>query len=245
VYVLELASTSRVPPPQSALVPNTPSSPPQPTSHRKIHQDRRTAARPGRLYNPELDPIPQPTMHREPDVNSHVSSSAPTPALHRRNPPSHQQHLRPPPPQRQLFDPRNDDPMRFSVLNRAVRQVPPAPPFGGYVSASSTSMSAAQSLGSNFTLNSGTTSSSASSPNSPAGNRSDAGGATAFLTQSKRSTASSSSLRLRSLNRRTSMKMPTWTVSRLSTTLSSTDGPHELPYTKGKQPNLHSAAHGS
>lgn len=59
------------------------------------------------------------------------------------------------------------------------------PPSGGYISASATSVSDAQSMGSTFSLTSGTTSSSASGPYSPAHSR-DLGGTRLWLDQMKR-----------------------------------------------------------
>ncbi|KAG8969236.1 hypothetical protein FRC03_003761 [Tulasnella sp. 419] len=137
----------------------------------------------GRLFNHHYDnPYPPSRnrgmlQHREPDQLSEASSTPPITRRHPASPPQPQQ------PQRQLFDPRKDDPVRFSVLNR--NKQPPPPPVGGYVSASSTSMSDTQSLGSNFTLTSATTSSSASNPQSPA-TREDASGTTIYINQLKR-----------------------------------------------------------
>ncbi|KAG9010468.1 hypothetical protein FRB94_010431 [Tulasnella sp. JGI-2019a] len=154
----------------------------------------------GRLYNPNSDsPLPhqqhRQMHHRQSDAMSDTSSSA----EHVRRPQITHHHYPtdklqysshgsaappPPPPARQLFDPRKDDPMRFSLLTRNPAK-PSGPPSGGYLSASATSMSDAQSLGSNFSLTSGTTSSSISGPYSPANGR-DLGGSRLWLDQVKR-----------------------------------------------------------
>ncbi|KAG8865920.1 hypothetical protein FRC20_009286 [Serendipita sp. 405] len=79
---------------------------PQETSPRRSsassqHQQMRSR----NLFNPESDPIPviRPRQPQEP-----VSPQS--------------QHAQPQPPQRQLFDPRRDDPMRFAVLNNQAQQ---------------------------------------------------------------------------------------------------------------------------
>ncbi|KAG8982928.1 hypothetical protein FRB90_006455, partial [Tulasnella sp. 427] len=157
---------------------------------------------PGRLFNPNTDPIPsRRTPHhlhpRDVDVDSDASSGVgpSSRATHRRraHPPpppppaalpssssSPPQHSQPQP--RQLFDPRHDDPIRFGVLTRGA---PAKPPSGGYISASATSLSDAQSMGSSLTLNSNTTSSSASNPYSP-GKSKDLGGNRFWYEQMKR-----------------------------------------------------------
>ncbi|KIO34730.1 hypothetical protein M407DRAFT_63790 [Tulasnella calospora MUT 4182] len=169
---------------------------------------------PGRLFNPNTDPIPSRSsrahhhqLHRDnievdSDASSGVgpSSRAAThgrrraaAAAHPPPPPQaaqqstsspHQQLPQQPPPTRQLFDPRHDDPLRFHALTRGAG-VPSKPPSGGYISASATSASDAQSLGSNLTLTSNTTSSSASNPYSP-GNSRDLGGNRLWYEQMKR-----------------------------------------------------------
>ncbi|KAG8897986.1 hypothetical protein FRB99_007736 [Tulasnella sp. 403] len=191
-------STSQLPPPQHLpLPPSTPPSPP----HRRPNQmrdpspdefDRRNPNVPrpqGRLYNPHSDTIPRRQIHREPDVDSDTSSAVGQRSNRRRIPqlpPTHAPPSQPiSQPHRLLFDPRRDDPVRFSVLNRTVPKPPTGPPSGGYISASSTSVSDAQSLGSNYTLTSGTTSSSASNPYSPAHSR-ELGGNRLWLEQMKR-----------------------------------------------------------
>ncbi|KAG6333998.1 hypothetical protein ID866_5081 [Astraeus odoratus] len=114
---------------------------------------------PGRLYNPDADPIP---MRRttEPEAISDATSSSYAPrnapvSSHQRDPHSHQR----------LFDHRKDDPVRFSVLARPPVTGKPTPvsqPSGDYISASSTS-SYAPSITSSFTLSSGTTDNSSAS----------------------------------------------------------------------------------
>lgn len=129
------------------------------TSPRPHHHIKQTQQ--GKLFNPNTDPIP---MRRtaEPESISDVTSSSSPP----RNPPT--SHQRDPPANRQLFDHRKDDPVRFavSVLARPSStggRPPPTPKSSGdYVSASSTS-SYAHSLTSSFTLSSGTTDNSSAS----------------------------------------------------------------------------------
>ncbi|KAG8931073.1 hypothetical protein FRC01_001890 [Tulasnella sp. 417] len=168
---------------------------------------------PGRLFNPDTDPIPSrrtahhhhQLLHRDVDVDSDASSGvgpSSRAATHRRRahppPPPPQaaaQHLpssshpplppqHPPQPTRQLFDSKHDDPLRFYALTRGAG-VPAKPPSGGYISASATSVSDAQSMGSSLTLTSNTTSSSASNPYSP-GNSRDLGGNRLWYEQMKR-----------------------------------------------------------
>jgi protein SMG6 len=90
-------------------------------------------------------------------------------------------------PQRQLFDPRKDDPVRFqtSVFSR------PTPVSKGsvdtFVSASSTSASSyAHSIGSSFTLTSNSTGTSGSSSGSPNAPREEGEGGNAFVFQLKK-----------------------------------------------------------
>ncbi|KAG8857607.1 hypothetical protein FRB96_005625 [Tulasnella sp. 330] len=195
------------PPPPPPLPTFTKTRSPRPPSPDDF--DRRTrlptndAPRPqGRLYNPNSDsPSQQRQMHhRQSDAMSEASSSAdhvrrPHPLQLHHHPPtnklqhSHLSHggassLPPPSQPRQLFNPRTDDPMRFNLLTRTTVK-PSGPPSGGYLSASATSMSDAQSIGSNFSLTSGTTSSSASGPYSPHNGR-DLGGSRLWLDQVKR-----------------------------------------------------------
>jgi protein SMG6 len=96
----------------------------------------------GKLFNPETDPIPLRTA--EPESMSESDSYAPRGGN----------------AQRQLFNHRKDDPVRFSVLARpsAAGRPPPTPKSSGeYISASSTSSYAQSSLSSTFTLSSNTT----------------------------------------------------------------------------------------
>lgn len=100
-----------------------------------------------RLFNPDIDPIPT-RLTVEPETISESDSYAPRGSQS----------------QRQLFNPRKDDPVRFSVLTRPSgthdnRPPPQSQSSADYVSASSTS-SYAQS---NFTLSSTTDGSSAGS----------------------------------------------------------------------------------
>ncbi|KAG1754234.1 hypothetical protein EDB19DRAFT_1665358 [Suillus lakei] len=152
----------------------------------------------GKLFNPNTDPIP---MRRttEPESISDVTSSSSPP---RNTPTSHQ---RDPPANRQLFDHRKDDPVRFavSVLARPSStggRPPPTPKSSGdYVSASSTS-SYAHSMTSSFTLSSGTTdNSSASSALFDSKPREDPSN-NAFAVQLKRLYRSISTLETKILN---------------------------------------------
>lgn len=94
-----------------------------------------------KLFNPETDPIPLRTA--EPESMSESDSYAPRGGN----------------AQRQLFNHRKDDPVRFSVLARpsAGRPTPTPKSSGEYISASSTSSYAHSSLSSSFTLSSNTT----------------------------------------------------------------------------------------
>lgn len=115
----------------------------------------------GKLFNPDVDPIP---MRRtaEPESISDTASSSYAP---RNILPSQDRgathHGR-------LFDHKKDDPVRFHVLARPPpvsgnRQAPTPKSSGEYVSASSTSSYAHSITSSSFTLNSTTDGSSASS----------------------------------------------------------------------------------
>ena len=98
----------------------------------------------------------------------------------------------PPPRQHHLYDPRREDPIRFTVLTRSgpapgssqlppylpLKHLYPSPPLSEYVSASATSLSDAQTLASN------TPSSSASNPYSPASGK-ELGGKARWLEQMK------------------------------------------------------------
>lgn len=129
------------------------------TSPRPHHHIKQTQQ--GKLFNPNTDPIPMRRTAEPESISDTTSSSSPP-----RNPPT--SHQRDPPANRQLFDHRKDDPVRFavSVLTRPSStggRPPPTPKSSGdYVSASSTS-SYAHSLTSSFTLSSGTTDNSSAS----------------------------------------------------------------------------------
>ncbi|KAG1891533.1 hypothetical protein F4604DRAFT_1706903 [Suillus subluteus] len=129
------------------------------TSPRPHHHTKQTQQ--GKLFNPNTDPIPMRRTAEPESISDATSSSSPP-----RNPPT--SHQRDPPANRQLFDHRKDDPVRFavSVLARPSStggRPPPTPKSSGdYVSASSTS-SYAHSLTSSFTLSSGTTDNSSAS----------------------------------------------------------------------------------
>lgn len=166
------------------------------TSPRPHHHAKQTQQ--GKLFNPNTDPIP---MRRttEPESISDITSSSSPP----RN--TLTSHQREPPANRQLFDHRKDDPVRFavSVMARPSSnggRPPPTPKSSGdYVSASSTS-SYAHSLTSSFTLSSGTTdNSSASSALFDSKPREDAGN-NAFAVQLKKLYRNISALETRILN---------------------------------------------
>ncbi|KII88741.1 hypothetical protein PLICRDRAFT_176290 [Plicaturopsis crispa FD-325 SS-3] len=104
-----------------------------------------------KLYNPEKDAIPM-RHTAEPESISDVTSSS-----YARSRPD---------AQRQLFDHRKDDPVRFSVLARPNANGRPSPTpksSGEYVSNSSTSSYAHSITSSNFTLSSNTTDGSSAS----------------------------------------------------------------------------------
>ena len=104
-----------------------------------------------KLFNPSTDPIPmRHTTEPEPIFDS-------TSRSHRDR--DHNRDTLP----RQLFDPRKDDPVRFSVLARPSRDRPVSKSSGDYISASSTSSYANSVASSAFTLSSTTDGSSASS----------------------------------------------------------------------------------
>lgn len=120
------------------------------TSPRQAHATGKN----GKLYNPQTDPIP---MRRtaDPEVISDATSSSYAPRGTAANAPAHQ---------RQLFDHRKDDPVRFSVLARPSSRPTPTPKSSvGYVSASSTSSYAPSIASSSFTLSSNTTDNSSAS----------------------------------------------------------------------------------
>ncbi|KAH9483736.1 Telomerase-binding protein EST1A [Psilocybe cubensis] len=133
------------------------------------HQSAHKQSSSSKLFNPDTDPIP---MRRtaEPEVmsdatgssnaNVYASRATPSGGLNHREERGHAN--------RQLFDHRKDDPVRFSVLARPQhvtngRPSPTPKSSGDYVSASSTSSYAASLSSSAFTLSSTTDGSSASS----------------------------------------------------------------------------------
>ncbi|KAH9853995.1 hypothetical protein C2E23DRAFT_727275 [Lenzites betulinus] len=147
-------------------------------SPRASHARPAANGSPGKLYNPNTDPVRRPAMTAEPEVMSDGASSSHSPrAVPARIPPS-QPSRGPTDAHRQLFDPRKHDAVLFAAQHR---QHGPAPPpsgsssvgrptptpksSGDWVSASSTSsVSYAQStVSSNFTLSSATTDSSSAS----------------------------------------------------------------------------------
>ena len=130
------------------------------TSPRQTHASGKNS----KLYNPQTDPIP---MRRTADheVISDATSSSYAPRGSPANPPAHQRDV--PTQQRQLFDHRKDDPVRFSVLARpssnSGRPTPTPKSSMDYVSASSTSSYAHSIASSSFTLSSNTTDNSSAS----------------------------------------------------------------------------------
>jgi protein SMG6 len=146
------------------VVVSRPEADPEDFSRRlKISSPSRPQKQPqqGKLFNPYTDPVPMKRT-AEPEAISDVTSSSSPP----RNTPT--SHHRDQPTNRQLFDHRKDDPVRFavSVLARPSsnggRPTPTPKSSGDYVSASSTS-SYAHSMTSSFTLSSGTTDNSSAS----------------------------------------------------------------------------------
>lgn len=115
----------------------------------------------GKLYNPEVDPIPTMRRTAEPELLSDNGSSSYAPRNAAPSQDRGQHHGR-------LFDHKRDDPVRFHVLARpnpsnGNRPTPTPKSSGEYVSASSTSSYAHSITSSNFTLSSTTDGSSASS----------------------------------------------------------------------------------
>lgn len=147
-------------------------------SPRASHARPAANGSPGKLYNPNTDPVRRPAMTAEPEVMSDGASSSHSPrAVPARIPPS-QPSRGPTDAHRQLFDPRKHDAVLFAAQHRQHGPVPqpsgsssvgrptPTPKSSGdWVSASSTSsVSYAQStVSSNFTLSSATTDSSSAS----------------------------------------------------------------------------------
>ena len=159
------------------------------SSPRAAHARPAANGSPGKLYNPNADPVRRPIMTAEPDAMSDAASSssprAMPPRIHQASRHAGDQH-------RQLFDPRKHDAVLFSAQNRqhgagapvvgspSTGRQPPTPKSSGdWVSASSTSSAsyAHSTISSNFTLSSATDSSSASSAlfdsSNPAGRRSE------------------------------------------------------------------------
>ena len=138
------------------------------SSKRPAHTSPRTAhssAKNNKLFNPQTDLIPM-RHTAEPESISDATSSSYAPRGMSINPsgPLREASAH----QRQLFDHRKDDPVRFSVLPRPSstngnRPVPTPKSSADYVSASSTSSYAHSQVSSNFTLSSNTTDGSSAS----------------------------------------------------------------------------------
>ena len=158
-------------------------------SPRATHTRPAANGSPGKLYDPNADPVRRPLITVEPDTMSDAASSssprAMPPRIHQASRDARDQH-------RQLFDPRKHDAVLFSAQNRqhstsapmvgspSTGRQPPMPKSSGdWVSASSTSSAsyAHSTISSNFTLSSATDSSSASSvlfdSSNPTGRRSE------------------------------------------------------------------------
>ncbi|KAI0362699.1 hypothetical protein OH77DRAFT_1529844 [Trametes cingulata] len=147
-------------------------------SPRASHARPAANGSPGKLYNPNTDPIRRTAITAEPEAMSDGASSSHSPrAVPARLPPS-QPSRGMPDAHRQLFDPRKHDAIHFSSQHRqhgsaaplngspSLGRPPPTPKSSGdWVSASSTSsVSYAHStISSNFTLSSATTDSSSAS----------------------------------------------------------------------------------
>ncbi|KAI0371731.1 hypothetical protein BV20DRAFT_978724 [Pilatotrama ljubarskyi] len=147
-------------------------------SPRASHARPAANGSPGKLYNPNTDPIRRTAVTAEPESMSDGASSSHSPrAVPARIPPA-QPSRGVPDAHRQLFDPRKHDAVLFSSQNRqhgptapvtgspSAGRPPPTPKSSGdWVSASSTSsVSYAHStISSNFTLSSATTDSSSAS----------------------------------------------------------------------------------
>ena len=158
-----------------------------PSSPRAAHARPAANGSPGKLYNPNADPIRRPVITAEPDAMSDAASSSHSP---RAMPPRIHQATRNVGDQhRQLFDPRKHDAVLFSTQqsrhhaspmngpSSAPRQTPTPKSSGDWVSASSTSSAsyAASTISSSFTLSSATDSSASSAlfDSNPAGRRSE------------------------------------------------------------------------
>ncbi|KAI0721532.1 hypothetical protein C8T65DRAFT_705109 [Cerioporus squamosus] len=164
-----------------------------PNSPRTAHARPAANGSPGKLYNPNTDPIRRPAITSEPETMSDGASSSHSPrAIQSRIlQPAHPSRGVPD-SHRQLFDPRKHDAVLFSSQNRhnggtgslgnspsTGRPTPTPKSSGDWVSASSTSSAsyAHSTISSSFTLSSATDSSSASSAlfdsSNPAGRRSE------------------------------------------------------------------------
>ncbi|KDQ59481.1 hypothetical protein JAAARDRAFT_126988 [Jaapia argillacea MUCL 33604] len=115
---------------------------------------------PRKLFNPETDPIPMRRTAEPESISDTLSSSSYVHAKHARGSPNSRDQAS----NRQLFDHRKDDPVRFSVFARPAagpvpsgRPTPTPKSSGDYVSASSTSSYAHSLASSSFTLSSSTT----------------------------------------------------------------------------------------
>ncbi|KAI8998858.1 hypothetical protein BD414DRAFT_476257 [Trametes punicea] len=147
-------------------------------SPRASHARPAANGSPGKLYNPNTDPIRRTVITTEPEAMSDGASSSQSP----RAVPARLQSSQPSrgvlDSHRQLFDPRKHDAVLFSAQNRQhgvaaplngspnIGRTPPTPKSSGdWVSASSTSSAsyAQSTISSNFTLSSATTDSSSAS----------------------------------------------------------------------------------
>lgn len=126
-----------------------------PHPHPHSHSHTRNDAGPSKhkLFNPDSDAVPS-RRTAEPEAISDTGSSSY----------AGRGKARDPGPQRHLFDPSKDDPVRFGVRVQqgGIRMTPTPKSSGEYISTGSTSSYAA-SIGSSFTLSSGTSSSAPSS----------------------------------------------------------------------------------
>ncbi|KAF7964900.1 hypothetical protein HWV62_1777, partial [Athelia sp. TMB] len=168
---------------------------PSHTSPRPSHNTAKT-----KLFNPQTDPIP---MRRtaEPEAASDATSSSYAP----RGPSGSPNNCELSAHQRQLFDHRKDDPVRFSVMARSSsttggRPTPTPKSSADYVPASSTSSYAHSIASLSFTLSSGTTESSASSALFERRPSEETGNSNVFAVQLKKLYRGISSLETRILN---------------------------------------------
>ncbi|KAI0665042.1 hypothetical protein C8Q70DRAFT_904630 [Cubamyces menziesii] len=147
-------------------------------SPRASHARPAANGSPGKLYNPNTDPVRRPVMTAEPEAMSEGASGSQSPrAIPPRVHPT-QPSRGVPEAHRQLFDPRKHDAVLFSTQHRqhngpaplngspnVGRPTPTPKSSGDWVSASSTSSAsyAQSTISSNFTLSSATTDSSSAS----------------------------------------------------------------------------------